>query len=239
MAETLGRLSCANDTPRCQKKIPSMNLSSTEVWANPAATVPDILIRYQDLPTGAIPTDQGCLTNWVAKCRSVINYPKFIQAMWDLPRQTVDPMTGVVLTDHTCTQGGCHNIVDAAAAAMVPAGQLNLTNTPSDAEPLQPISYQHLLFTHNKQIVIMGALQDEPGPPDADGNPTTIPVGPYMNAGSANGALSSAFLGRFAPGSPSTHANWLNPAELRLISEWLDIGAQFFNNPFDPAVPVN
>jgi hypothetical protein len=24
-----------------------------------------------------------------------------------------------------------------------------------------------------------------------------------------------------------------------LISEWLDIGAQFFNNPFDPAAPLN
>ena len=85
----------------------------------------------------------------------------------------------------------------------------------------------------------MGALQDTPGPPDANGNPTAVPVGPFMNAGSANGAQSSAFLGRFAPGSGSTHAGYLSPAELRLISEWLDIGAQFFNNPFDPAVPVN
>ena len=31
----------------------------------------------------------------------------------------------------------------------------------------------------------------------------------------------------------------MSPAELRLVSEWLDIGAQYFNNPFDPAVPVN
>jgi hypothetical protein len=83
-----------------------------------------------------------------------------------------------------------------------------------------------------------------PGPPDANGNPTTIPVGPYMNAGSANGALSGAFLGRF-DGSVSTpaggvnHVGFLNAAELRLISEWLDIGAQFYNNPFDPNVPVN
>jgi hypothetical protein len=127
----------------------------------------------------------------------------------------------------------------------VPAGQLNLTNDPSDAEPTQPVSYQHLLFQHNRQIVNMGALQDEPGPPDANGDPTTIPIGPYLNAGSANGALSSAFLGRFVHGSTTTpaggvnHADFLNPAELRLISEWLDIGAQYFNNPFDPAVPVN
>jgi len=24
-----------------------------------------------------------------------------------------------------------------------------------------------------------------------------------------------------------------------MISEWLDIGAQYFNNPFDPAAPLN
>ena len=85
----------------------------------------------------------------------------------------------------------------------------------------------------------MGALVNVPGPPDANGNPTTIPVGPYLNAGSANGGLSAQFMGRFATGSGSTHAGWLSPAELRLLSEWLDIGAQYFNNPFDPKVPVN
>ena len=85
----------------------------------------------------------------------------------------------------------------------------------------------------------MGALVNVPGPPDANGNPTVVTVGPYLNAGSANGGLSAAFLGRFATGSGSTHAGYLSPAELRLLSEWLDIGAQFFNNPFDPAVPVN
>jgi len=94
----------------------------------------------------------------------------------------------------------------------------------------------------------MGALVNVPGPPDANGNPTVIPVGPYLNAGSANGGLSAQFLGCFATGSgsgypgcqtPINHAGWLTPAELRLLSEWLDIGAQYFNNPFDPAVPVN
>ena len=57
--------------------------------------------------------------------------------------------------------------------------------------------------------------------------------------GSARGGRSAAFLSRFAAGSGSTHAGYLSPAELRLLSEWLDIGAQYFNNPFDPAVPVN
>ena len=243
MAEALARMSCASDTPHCKQMLASVNLSSTEIWANPPAATPDVSIRYQDLPPGgAIPTSLGCTSTWAENCRIVINYPKFVQVLWDLPRQTINPTTMAVISDHTCTQGGCHSTTPAAgstATVQVPAGQLNLTNTASDEEPLQPISYRHLLFQHNTQIVNMGALQDEPGPLDANGDPTTIPVGPYLNAGGANGALSSAFLGRFAPGSTSTHAGWMNPAELRLISEWLDIGAQFFNNPFDPDVPVN
>ena len=127
----------------------------------------------------------------------------------------------------------------AVATVQVPAGQLDLTNTASNDEPAQPLSYRYLLFQEPKLEVIMGALQPVPGPPDANGNPTVVNVGPYMDAGSANGPLSSGFLARFAPGSGSTHAGYLSPAELRLISEWLDIGAQFFNDPFDPAVPVN
>jgi hypothetical protein len=241
MAETLARISCAQDTPRCAQIVPNVDLTSTEIWANPPATTPNISLRYQDMPAGNFPTTPSCLNSWVSNCRVVINYPKIIQAMWDYARQTMDA-NGNVLTDHTCSQAGCHNSMPAkgsAAPVQVPAGQLDLTSTPSTAVPDQPVSYQELLFQHNEQQVNMGSLQDVPGPPDANGNATTIPVGPYLNAGSANGALSSAFLGRFAPGSGSTHAGWLNPAELRLISEWLDIGAQFYNNPFDPNVPVN
>jgi hypothetical protein len=65
-------------------------------------------------------------------------------------------------------------------------------------------------------------------------------VGPFLDAGEANGPNSSASLALFVPGSgDSIHAGILSPAELRLISEWLDIGAQNFNNPFDPNVPKN
>jgi hypothetical protein len=44
-----------------------------------------------------------------------------------------------------------------------------------------------------------------------------------------------AFFTKFAPGG--SHAGRLTSAELRLVSEWLDIGAQYFNDPF--AVPVD
>ena len=60
-----------------------------------------------------------------------------------------------------------------------------------------------------------------------------VPVAPSMRAGSA--ANSVTFFSRFAPGG--SHAAWLSPAELKLVSEWLDIGGQYFNDPF--AAPVN
>lgn len=253
MAQARLRTNCNDSSSNwCLLANPSMNVYYIDFWTNPAVRTPDASFAYSyndptpgnfSTPVPARPST--CLdsltspSNWKANCRIVINYPKHIQALWDLPRQTLDAM-GNVLTDHTCSRAGCHNTQSATAGVVqVPAGQLNLLSDASNDVPVQPISYRHLLFQHNEQEVIMGALQDVPGPPDAQGNPTAIPVGPFMNAGSANGALSSAFLGRFAPGSGSTHAGWLSPAELRLISEWLDIGAQFFNDPFDPAAPVN
>lgn len=252
MAQVRARTSCTSDTPKCKQMLPSVNVYYQDVWTDPtsAGRAADASFDYsynnatQFLTT---PPNKSCLdtpagpSKWKSNCRIVINYPQHLQALWDRKRQTLDSM-GNVVTDHTCTQGGCHTTTPAAgatAAVQAPAGQLNLTTDACDQEPLQPVSYCHLLFQHDKQEVIMGALTLVPGPPDAAGNPTTVPVGPFMNAGSANGALSSAFLGRFAPGSGSTHAGYLSPAELRLISEWLDIGAQFFNNPFDPAAPVN
>jgi hypothetical protein len=80
------------------------------------------------------------------------------------------------------------------------------------------------LFTDNAQEVNMGALQDI-----TVGNPPVgVPVPASMNAGNARG--STRFFGRFAAGG--SHAGWLTPAELRLLSEWLDIGAQYYNDPF-------
>ncbi|MEA3133650.1 MAG: hypothetical protein QOG17_1496, partial [Gammaproteobacteria bacterium] len=74
------------------------------------------------------------------------------------------------------------------------------------------------------------------------GLPTTIMVplslAPPMIAGIA---LDSKFLRIFDPnyqdpnaGQPNDvdHRGFLKPAELRLITEWLDIGAQYYNDPF-------
>ncbi len=56
-------------------------------------------------------------------------------------------------------------------------------------------------------------------------------LAPPAAAGSAN--ASAQFFSVFATGG--SHVGYLSVSELRLVSEWLDIGAQYFNNPFDPA----
>jgi hypothetical protein len=246
MAETRARTSCADDSPPCLQMQPSVNIVYQDVWTNPAVRTPDASFSYSyndPTITTNVPTTDLCTTTWSSICRITINYTEHIQPLWDKVRQVLDPTTQAVLADHTCTRGGCHSAKSSSGPAQAPGGQLNLTNTPSSDEPLQLTSYRQLLFTHDEQAVNMGALQDVlvPGPPGPKGQATTmpVPVGPYLNAGSADGALSSQFLNRFAANSGSTHAGYLSAAELRIITEWLDIGAQYFNNPFDPAVPLN
>jgi hypothetical protein len=241
MAETRARTSCSSDTPRCAAMNPSVNVVFTDVWSNPAKD-PPINYSYGDSTfTTPAPTASACVTSWNAQCRITINYVQHIQPLWDKPRLVLDPMNPmVVLEDRTCSRAGCHNTVDAMNAAMVPGGQLDLQAVASDEQALHLRSYRELFFSDNEQQVVGGALQDVPGPLDANGNPTPGPtVGPYLTGGTARGGLSATFLARFATGSGSTHAGYLSLAELRLLSEWLDIGAQYFNNPFDPAVPLN
>ena len=227
MAQARMAVSCAKDNPPCAQMLPTVNVIYTDVWTNPAAATPNpnIFLRYDDATQffTPFPTSALCITAWSSNCRIEINYPEHIQPLWDLARPN-PPVAGV---NHTCTQGGCHSPVNAMGTAQTPAGNLDLTHSASSDVPQELTSYRQLLFPHN--TVIMTATGPMPGPS----------VGPYMDAGNANGGLSAAFLGRFAAGSGSTHAGYMKPAELRLLSEWLDIGAQYFNNPWDPAVPVN
>ena len=247
MAETLNDASCAGDSPRCMQDVMSVNLLYTDIWTNTAtgatAGTPIALTYDSTLTTNATwvtPTDAGCLSIWVPTCRIKLNYNEQIQPLWNLTPRT--PTTGPGAgTNVSCTQSGCHSTVG-ASGTQVPAGttQLDLTSTSSNAEPLQPVSYRDLLFPHNQQTVTMGVLTDVlvNGPVDpATGQPTQVPVSiaPPMSAGSAH--ASTKFFSVFA--AQGSHAGYLSPAELRVISEWLDIGAQYFNDPFDPAAPLN
>ncbi|HEU4515938.1 MAG TPA: hypothetical protein VFR77_01425 [Steroidobacteraceae bacterium] len=235
MAEARARISCQTD---CAALLPSVDVMYEDVWTDPVASgrVPDapFAYRYADLVTPA-PTTPTCQSAWNGNCRITIHYPDHIHPLWSVPRLVLDNL-GNVVQDNTCTS--CHSPVDAMGAVQVPAGQLDLSGgaSPDDADHL--VSYRELLFTDNAQEVNMGALQDilVPGPPDpVTGQPTLVPVPVAPSTTAAGATASTAFFSRFDAGG--THAAWLTTAELRLIAEWLDIGGQYYNDPF--VAPVN
>jgi len=240
MAETYTRI---HGVPK-----PNVDIKFDDVWTDPAvrAKDPSFAYAYAALTTAA-PVDPGCVTAWTANCRIVVNYETIIHPIWGAPRLAADGVT-----DHQCNT--CHSPTNATAMPQVPAAQLDLSDGASPDEPKQFNSYRELLFSDNQQELLNNVLVDSlVQATDANGNPlfqmdgngnlildtmgNPIPVLVNVTTSpplSPAGALSSPrFFSRFAPGG--THAGWLTPAELKLISEWLDIGAQYFNDPF--AVP--
>src|ERR1700722_12082870 len=253
MADTRAANTCAaaltppGATTPCSE-LPSIDVIYSDVWTDPVVRVPDAAFSYlyANLSTPS-PANAHCAT-WDPLCRSTIHFPDAtadgalshqLQPIWNLPRQTI--VGGVVTSDHTCVL--CHNPVNAAAKkAEVPSGQLDLTDGASSADPTVTSSYEELLFAHNEQTLNMGVLQDllvpAPGPPGPGGVPTTIMVpvslAPPMAAGSALGSVVK-FLRMFDGTYHDPvldHTGYLTTAELRLIAEWLDIGAQYYNDPF-------
>lgn len=239
MAQTRARISCAvPGINRCASMQPSVDIVYDDVWTDAAAAGrakdASFAFRYADLTT-PMPTVASCTTLWSPLCRITINYETIIHPLWNKPRITLAADGVTVLNNRTCTF--CHSPKDANNAVRVPAAQLDLSDGPSDDEPDHFKSYQELLFTDNAQTVNMGALQDilVNGIDPVTGLPAMVPVpvAPSMSAGNARG--STRFFSRFDAGG--SHAGDLSPAELRLLAEWLDIGAQYFNNPF--VAPLN
>ncbi|MEO8465628.1 MAG: hypothetical protein ABI640_09835 [Gammaproteobacteria bacterium] len=240
MAETRTRVSCQTD---CAALVPSVDIKYDDVWTDSAVTAPAASFSY--LYTNLItppPVNANCIAKWAPACRIEINYETYIHPLWSAPRQVIDPMTMAVFEDHTCSRGGCHAPVDAMNQAMVPAGQLDLTDGLSADEPDQFNAYRELLFADNRQVLMNGAVVDEQVQigVDAMGNPITAPVSisPPMSSASAR---ASRFFNCFDAGGTGcpgqSHANYLSKDELRLLAEWLDIGAQYYNDPFK--APVN
>ena len=134
----------------------------------------------------------------------------------------------------------------------VPFAQLELVDSASVDQPDHLTSYRELLFADNEIELANGALIDRLVPvTDANGNPVfevdadgnllldangdpipvmrTTGIAPAMNVNSA--ASNNRFFQLFDAGG--SHQGRLSGAELKLIAEWLDIGGQYYNNPFD------
>lgn len=215
---------------------PTIDVVYEDVWTfEPAAGRPPdapYSFNYADLIT-EVPNLAGCLP-WTVNCRVLLNYEAHIQPLWDVSRPIIDPDTLLEIGNNRCVD--CHALRDDMNELIDPddRGQLELTSNASAAQALQFTSYRELLFGDNEEEIRDGAVQDrlvDSGEVDDDGLPIQVPVAiaSPLSAGGANARR--AFFERFAAGG--AHDGWLSPAELRLISEWVDMGAQYYNNPFD------
>jgi hypothetical protein len=254
MAQTLARITCESGSTAPCSQILSPDVIYTNIWTT-GVTIPagerdaSFSYLYSMLSTPS-PVNASCAP-WSAQCRSTIEYfpdqpPLYVgqlQPMWNLKPRTAVINGAPTATPAVCV--ACHNTVSAATPPViqVPSGQLDLTGGASSVVTSVVTSYEQLLFSHDEQSLNMGVLQDllvpEQGPPNpVTGLPTTtmVPVTlpPPMAAGSAIGSVVKFF--RMFDGTYHDpvldHTGYLTPAELRLISEWLDIGGQYYNDPF-------
>jgi len=219
---------------------PNVDLVFSDVWTPTGVGTPDPTFAWKNSLLGTpAPVSSDCETNWQGNCRLIIHYPTHIAPLWTTPRvgiTAVDPNTTMPYT--TCT--GCHAPTTTANVAQVPAGQLDLTSTPASTDPCvqeEFTSFCQLLFPHVKLDPVTMQPVLVPGPPDPiTGLPTMVPVMtvPPMSGAGAN--ASAAFFSEFAAGG--THAGWLTGSELELLSEWLDLGGQYYNNPFSIPPPM-
>lgn len=228
----------------------SEGLEYEDLWTDPARRTPEVGTSnsYTELLTEQ-PVGTPCFAMWQAHCRLRIDYPEHIAPLWSLERVTRDETTGEVLTDHTCIS--CHSRTSADGELKVPDAQLELTSQPSDLQARHQTSYRELVSGDFELELVQGVLVDRQvqavdgnGNPlfvrdengdlvlDDEGNPipilTRVNVGASMAVGSARG--SNRFFSKFANGG--SHQDYLSAAELRLIADWLDIGAQYYNSPF-------
>jgi hypothetical protein len=200
------------------------DMVSTDIWADTAAggvARQAITLRYTGNPNAA----DDLVTP--APSNGLINYPQHIAVLWTRNRGT-----------NTCTT--CHN--DPA--------KLDLRATTSGTGRLT--SYEELLLGDPVIDPVTGLPQIE----IRDGEPEVVRGAPLVEtmASNAVGMTRASRLGEILfgetlkasaeavaahpnpPGTAPNHATMLNRAELRLVSEWMDLGGQYFNNPFDGGV---
>jgi hypothetical protein len=249
MAEVRGRVMC---TGACE---PSMDVIYDDYWPTTAGGAFDMCYsmgassvlsdpadlsqrhQCQSALGTALPTTQQCTSDWNSRCRATIHYEQHVHPLWSVVRQVLDPNNpAVVLADNTCTR--CHSAIDPANAAQmqVPAGQLDLTDGPADDDPNQLAAYRELLFSDTELELNNGVPAErmvQVGVDPVTGQPQFAPVSVPAPMSAAGARASNRFFNKFT-GSVVTvdHSGFLSRSELRLLSEWLDIGAQYYNDPF-------
>ena len=232
MAQELVSATSCNNSPTAPYSAAalSQDVIFKDAWGdgntNPTGPNAPISYMYSALTTNE-PIVIACQSTWSGYCLSIINYPTIINPLWSVVRgsTTPDPRGA-----NTCTN--CHTSTRTIATGGVtvpepPDGNLQLDPDPAQSATAQLRAYTQLVDTHD--VLSLNATNQ------LVDSGVTVPGS--MVAGSASGScffqtVTGAKLGCSVTGTVN-HAGFMTAAELRLLSEWVDIGAQYYNNPFD------
>ncbi|MCB1697423.1 MAG: PD40 domain-containing protein [Pseudomonadales bacterium] len=250
------------DNPPAVARELSLSQQYVDEWSAPGVA-PDaaIIDRDYDPAWTDIPAGRGLVVGSLDPgqgSRIVINYIDHIQVIWERERDAVPDSAGNPVS--SCV--GCHSsgAGTAVPAGQLDLGaepsDIDPDHYRSYRELLDADDEQWL-----DNGGAPADRQRACSRTDAAGNTEwvteTVPLPPRMQAGSAS--ASEGFFACFEGGScglaaapplpencteeggvvvPRTrdtvdHTGLLSAAELRLLAEWLDIGAQYYNNPFD------
>ena len=193
-------------------------------------------LAYSKMTTPAPTVPQTCENFWEAVCRITINYAASAMGAANTSPAIIDPLWTVNRGAHTCTI--CHTATNTQTVSCTPAGTttpINVTlNLPAagglelDADPNQTAAtqlraYVQLVATHTTSTFSL--------------DPSCVPVrtDSQVPGSIVNGfADASPFFKVLTGNSVGTvnHKTYMSPSELRLVAEWADVGAQYYNNPF-------
>jgi hypothetical protein len=205
--------------------------------AAPVNSAPENACIVSTIPIPGTPFDYHCRLTINYDCNTMtcpaVSKPMGLEALWVTTRAWPGGAVGPNgTTNATCNSAGCHTATVSGGAGnppIPPAANLVLDDT-QNANPQQDDSYSQLL---------KGAAAQNLTYVDGMGNTQTVVV-PARGADIVVGsALSSNFFQVFTnpPATPPAgyvnHVGLLSPVELRMVSEWADIGAQYYNNPFN------
>ncbi len=241
----------------------SADIRYQDYWTDPAVRAVDESFSYEyaSLETPS-PANEAC-NEWNFKCRILINYEQHIHPLWSFSRD--DGVEDNTCTRcHTNFDEVL--LLDQVPAAQLDLSDGFSDQEPEQFKSYRELfsrdageELDALGFLVNIQIEQTVAIVDADGNPvlDMDGNPTfdiiliDDPAAQTRPGMSGNGARASHFLEKMTQTELNAgrvllsatdpnyvdHAGFMTVDELRLISEWLDIGAQYFNDPFDPDAP--
>jgi len=186
-----------------------------DVWTDETiqTPTPSFKIAYADISTGSIPEE------------GLINYAEHIQPLWD--SRNLRGRRGIF--GKQCVD--CHN------------GNFSSDENPTGLNLTRGISGKDGRLISYSQLTLGKSFFDETGKPVleiVDGIPFLRRKIPDIEPGYARGSYlieklfnEELYAEEGLPLNGLDHRNFLTVAERRLVVEWLDVGAQYQNTPFD------